>query len=277
MKNHITTQMSVYQEKISFPIKKIVGSACLMIFLCPFWLIAGELSISSPKTNVISVVKKSQKNHAKQITSVQKTSDGFEVLTDGLGDYGGLKDVCWTKKAFLTNQDKKIVVKESEIIVKDKKGGILVEYHNSYDYEKQNLAYEKIEIVRNRSTKKNIKLKGPTCDDVTMMQFLQSYLQRDNGRLLDYFYLVSIDGDMYKVDIETLEQESLLVGTSEIDTIKYRLIGDVGVFTPIAKRIFPSTYVWYEKDYPYRWIQYEGMDTGKNSKNIVVRIETLFP
>lgn len=46
-------------------------------------------------------------------------------------------------------------------------------------------------------------------------------------------------------------------------------MADLGPLTEPASKIVPPAYVWFSKEDARHWIQYEGMETGYETANIV--------
>ena len=226
-------------------------------------LFSGELNQS---IKAVSYDLKSNDWYAENTLVIENGSDAsrFTFDIEGKGRYDQYKDVAWSKQAEVQWQDNMLVPLSSDMRIRGIDGNEAYSYHYTYDYGSSQLTYAfRIDGVTER--KRTYKLKGPTTDEVTMVQFLRPYVPFAGQEGYDSFYLLAKAPSLYKVNIIPQGEDVLTFGDRHVHTIKIQLKADLGPLTNIMAAIVPPTYLWYESQYPYRWVKYQGVDSGQHA------------
>ena len=228
---------------------------------------------SEQMMDVVSSVNRRDDWYADNKITIKRLSeqpDHFRITVLGEGSYGSYQNVHWEKKAIL-KEDDYVKTLNSQMMIYDHAGQEVAVYRNAYDYVK-NVATvvhtEKGKLVREET----FSFKGFVCDDVSLVHFLKSYVAHADEKELPDFYLLSNEPKMYRVKVKKVKEETLNLASGKTEAIKLQLMADLGPLTELAATIIPATYVWYETKPPYRWLQYEGLDAGRHSENIVAQV-----
>jgi len=265
------------QIRIFFPKNTVISFfITLLLFLTSNTSEAKEYSkLFIPRQQSLEVVvniNKTDKEHARNNIRIKKIGENdvnqYYIQSNGSGDYGKYKNVSWEKEAVVKEDKNHLKTIYSQMIIKDKKGDIVAHYKNSYDYENGLIEFEKSGKSDFDYIKKEFSLKGPVCDDVTMIHFLKNYTANLGKKGFNYFYLLTNEPKLYKVKIKEIGKDILIINNKRKESVKLQLMADLGPLTDISAKVVPPTYVWYENKAPFNWLQYEGMDLGFRSENV---------
>jgi hypothetical protein len=127
---------------------------------------------------------------------------------------------------------------------------------------------------KNGTTTKTAKfpIKGKTTDDVTLIYFLRAYVANRDDPDYKSYYLLTNEPKLYKCNIRVMGEEICQLPIGEKAAVKLKLTGDMGIIDDILDRFVPHTYVWYEPDPPYTWLQYQGLETSVSSTNVIISL-----
>ncbi len=227
---------------------------------------------SKQKIDVICHIKGTNESHAVHTMhvseSVHQNRKVYLFKTQGEGGYNKYKNVRWEKTSRVIDDNGLIRPLESEITIKDQNNNIIVHYSISYNYETKKIKFVIDDREMSKVKTKTFPIKGPVCDDVNMIYFLKAYAANAGEKTHEYFYLLTNEPDMYRVRVKAKEYEVLDLPLGSIDTVKIQAQADFGALTNVIGALFPPTYLWYENQPPYHWVQYEGLDGGPRAENV---------
>jgi hypothetical protein len=109
-----------------------------------------------------------------------------------------------------------------------------------------------------------------------LTSFLKTFVAHLNQYGYQTFYLLSSEPEIYKTTVKVIGPEVLDLPIGKINTIKLRLIPDLGQFEGLGPMI-PPTFVWYAQQEPHDWLKYEGLETGILSAHIITYISKKEP
>lgn len=229
------------------------------------------------KLDVICTLKDNGESHAKHsmlINSFQENDQWYyEFSAEGFGDYDTFKNVHWTKQSTVIDANGLLKPLKSEIKIYNRDGKLNTRYAISYDYRQNKVHFYTDGPEYSKPRHHSFPIKGPICDDVTMIHFLKAYIPRLDNKGDEYFYLVTNEPNVYKVRVVEDKRETLDLPIGRLDTVKIQAYALMGPLTHMMKAILPPTYLWYEDKYPYNWVKYQGLDGGPNSENIIAVVE----
>lgn len=244
----------------------IVAILSLCFLNNPIW--ASSRDVGDYK---IETILKSNNQYRSAIeVSIKKDDHHTEIINlriDGKGDFAGYKNVVWTSEAQIQDTPKDVLVLNSVTTVFSQ-NEMIFQSRKNYNYTNKIATIEITNKQKKLSFKKEFQIKGPICDDVTLVYVLNSILHLDKGMKIPKFYLLTDEPRLYHVMVKYRGDEVISSAQGEINAIKYQLMADLGALTETASRIVPPTYIWYSKA-NNDWVKYEGMETGYKTVNIV--------
>jgi len=253
---------------------------CLLIIILNFGSpIYGEIknhalsvSLEEATLEIYSETKNNSKPHATATCSIRKNSQPektlYQLIQNGKGNYDQFKDVQWTMTSSLMEDHSSLWVLESTTHVYDHDQTQLAQFKKVYDYQKSAITFQKLNHRGEVLQEEIFPIKGPTCDDITLVHFLRTYVANQNNEQYQRFYLLTNEPKLYQVMIKNRGKEVLNLPMGRINAMKIQLMADLGPLTEIVAQFVPPTFVWYTEHYPYHWLQYEGLESGFGSANI---------
>jgi hypothetical protein len=221
--------------------------------------------------------KKTLRKRADLKFSLKKISNGgtptYELLRNGSGDCDKYKQITWSNKAQMEEIDGFLYTQHSTCSAKDKNGQSIITYKKVFDYEKKKIYWSSLDSKGKVIKKATFPIKGKTTDDVTLIYFLKTYVaNRDND---DYkvYYMLTNEPRLYKCKIRIVGEEIFELPIGNKKAVKLKLTGDMGIIDDILDKYVPHTYVWYEPEPPYNWLQYEGLETSISSANVIISLK----
>ncbi|MCM8756675.1 MAG: DUF3108 domain-containing protein, partial [Candidatus Omnitrophica bacterium] len=193
----------------------------------------------------------------------------YKITQAGKGDYDKYENITWTVEAEMEEKDGFLLPNYSIHTLVDNSGKIIVKYEKNYDYNKEKISYTATDANGKVLKNNTFPMKGKTVDDFTMVSFLRKFIPHLNEEGYKTYYLLTSEPKLYKIDIKVIGEETLELPAGKIETIKIRIIPDLGLLTGVAKAMVPPTYLWFTKKEPYMWVQYEGLECGLGSTHIV--------
>lgn len=107
-----------------------------------------------------------------------------------------------------------------------------------------------------------------TADSATIIYILKAFVARRNDKAYRDLYLLSDRKKLYHIIVRLIDKETLDLPSGKTESIKFRLVPDMGPLTGIIGSLIPPTFIWYIDEPPYEWLQYEGLETGIGSTHI---------
>lgn len=229
---------------------------------------------------VICINKRGSAMRAKESFSIERTPQEKRVIykftSHGEGNYDKYKDIIWDVTAEMEEKEDFLYPLHSIRVIKDKQGRIITKFNRHYDYDKQKIYFTVSDgegkIIKN----KEFSIKGKTVDGDTLTSFLKTFVAHLNKSGYRTFYLLSSEPRLYKTTINVTGHEVLELPIGKINTVKLRLVPDLGGVEGIGS-IIPPTFVWHTEKEPYDWLQYEGLETGLGSDHIITYISKKEP
>ncbi len=227
---------------------------------------------NSKQCAIITNDKKTGKQISRMTVEVQKKEfhDGilFMIHNQGSGSIYDYKEARWDVTAEMKIDEGFIKPIHTSIIIKDKDGNFLEKCLKSFDYSNKQIIWEYYGKNQTLKKQKIFPMKGRTCDDVTLIYFLKPYLTEEKRKELQYFYLITNEPQLFKTKITYFENETLSLPSGNIEAIKLKLTGDMGIVDDLLDKYVPHTYVWYAQKNPHLWLKYEGLEKNLHSRYI---------
>jgi len=222
---------------------------------------------------IVTVLQGPMKLRAQSRYSIKKTTESgktiYEIILNGHGDYDRFEDVNWTIESRVRETDGLLYPLYSICTIKDKKQNILSVYRKAFDYDQQAISFSIIDEKGREQEPQTFPIKGPTTDDTNMVYFLKKFIALNHDPEYQSFYLLSSEPKLYKVNIKALGEETLDLPGGKEKAIKFQLMADLGPLTELAAKIVAPTFIWYKKDDPSAWFQYQGLEIGRHSAHII--------
>jgi len=224
---------------------------------------------------VKTVLQKSGQDRSEGNFVVYKTNKGqipYRLTLYGKGDFDRFEKVSWHIESELTPDGRYLVPLSTVCKIRDNQKQTLKVCKKTYDYFNKII---KVEETRPEASEKNeytFPIKGRTCDYATLPFFLKTFIPRLGQEGFRHFYLITSEPALYKVNIKFVSEEYLTINNERIPAVRVRLIADMGILDDVFDRFVPPTFMWYENRPPYRWLQYQGMETGKDSPYVRTRL-----
>ncbi|MFH1460106.1 MAG: hypothetical protein ABIG64_07035 [Candidatus Omnitrophota bacterium] len=184
------------------------------------------------------------------------------------GDYCKYKNVSWDVTAEMEERDGFLYPLFSKKIIKSSDGKILEAHDKQFDYAANTLNI----IITNEkggiAKKKKYTLRGHTTDGDLLAYVLRAYAENIDKRTHKQFYLLSDKANLYKTTIQPKLGEEVTLPVGKMETIKMRLIPDLGMLQDAAEYLVPPTFVWFTKAPPHVLLQYEGLEADLGTAHI---------
>ena len=231
-----------------------------------------SFSLEEETLEILYKTKNDSKPHATATCSIRKNSQPektyYQLIQNGKGNYDQFKDVQWTMTSHMMEDYSSLLILESTTHIYDKFQVQLAQFKKVYNYQKKEITFQKLNGRGNVLKEKIFPIKGPTCDDVTLVHFLRAFVANQHKERYQKFYLLTNEPKLYQVIIKNRGKEILNLPIGRINAMKIQLMADLGPLTEIVAQFVPPTFVWYTDHYPYDWLQYEGLESGFGSANI---------
>jgi len=243
---------------------KIVIKILLIVYL----LTAQGYIYADEITEITYVDKKSGEFRSKLTVSLKKISDGYKISSFGKGGYDKYQDVTWETKAEMEDRKGLLYPLYSITIIKNATDDISIKQEKRFDYDKRKIFYSASDSEGNIIKKTTFPIKGLTTESATMTYVLKAFIANRNDKTYRDIYLLSDRAKLYRVTIKPMGKEILDLPSGKIEALKLRLIPNLGILTGVIGSLIPPTYVWYIDQPPYKWLQYQGLETGIGSTHI---------
>lgn len=241
----------------------------ILIFCAPHQNTAFAGLLLEQDQNVETYYKKDKKPRSQADVSLRKdpaSADEFILLVEGEGQYAGFTDVRWNSTARIVEHNNAVTVRNSSIKVFSGEK-LVFQADKNYDYDKKMATVTHTGENGTAILEEQFPIKGPICDNVTLVHVIDKMLPPAGEPGPQRFYLLTDEPKLYHVMVKNRGTEVLRLPSGEFETTKIQLMADLGPLTDIAARMVPKTYMWLSKD--NGWVQYEGMETGYQSPNII--------
>ncbi len=189
----------------------------------------------------------------------------YKLNIDGNGSYGNLQNITWRQESLMEEKNGMLFILYTAYKANNKKGSTVASYEKIFNYKNKKIYWRSKNPDGSVHKEIVFPLKGKTTDDISMIYFLKAFAARHNEAGFQEFYLITNEPRMYKTKIKFLGEEKLPLPSAEKKAIKLKLTGDVGIIDDILDRYIPHTYIWYEAEQPFDWLQYEGFETNMRS------------
>lgn len=230
---------------------------------------AGLMEKSGQRIEIVNKEDKKARAHVEVSIKENALDKGiYELRIHGKGDYAGFKDVVWVSESQIKeDMDHAVVLESSTKVFSENR--VIFQSTKKYDYTSKIVTLELIQENKRFNVRKEFPIRGPICDDVTMVYVFNKIAPSTNGKIIPRFYLLTDESKLYHVMVKQRADEVLHYPSGQRETEKFQLMADLGPLTEPASKIVPPTYVWFSKEDARHWIQYEGMETGYETANIV--------
>lgn len=196
----------------------------------------------------------------------------YSLSQYGVGSYDIYTNTTWSTEAQIQVKDGLVTPLLSRSTVKDQQEEILFVIEKRFD-QRQKKIYWKKKDAQGKTVKEAVfPIKGLTADDTTLFCVLKQCIVNQNQPGYKYFYLLTNEPRLYRTNIKVTGQEKLTTPQGTSDCLKVKLTGDMGIVDDILDKYVPHTYVWVKNTFPHDWIQYQGMETDRDSTYIIATV-----
>ena len=204
--------------------------------------------------------------------SIKRTREGtstvYHLNCFGKGDWDKFTNVSCSAYAKLEERDGCLYPTYTSLIIQDAQGNEVVTYEKIFDYQGKNILWQEIDGKGRSVRSASFPLKGRTVDDITLSYFLRVYAaHRDQPAFNDYYFLTN-EPRLFHINIKLKGEEELSLPAGKEAAAKLKLVTDIGFTEKVMDRLFPASYIWYEAQPPYGWLQYEGLETRLGSAEV---------
>lgn len=189
----------------------------------------------------------------------------YELTVEGSGSYGKFQRAAWRQESRMEEKNGLLFILNTSCRASDKDGNIIALNEKAFDYENKKIYWRSKNPDGSLIKELVFPLKEKTTDDISLIYFLKPFAARHNEAGFREFYLITNEPRMYKTKIKFIHEEKFKIDSAEKKAIKLKLTGDIGIIDDILDRYVPHTYIWYEEEKPFDWLQYEGFETSINS------------
>lgn len=202
-------------------------------------------------------------------TSQQKDRIVYEMHAEGNGGFDKYQNARWTIHSEMIPDGDFIKPLWTRTIINDLTNQNTITSETRFDYPAKKIRITTKESKHPKNKTFVFPLKGRTADYATLCYFLKPFVANQPKEKNQSFYLLTIEPALYKVNLKFVRPEKLTLPLGEKDTWKFRLIADFGILDDVFDRMIPPTFIWYEGHAPFAWLQYQGMETGLHSPDII--------
>jgi len=274
----------------NYPVNTVIKRVCAL----SVWVIAmtGSLILFDPLSvaakdvyashinNIIALKERNREQHAQILLSVARrwhtTHDYLEIHEEGEGAFGVYQNIFWKTQSFSKLVGDQLQILESNTQIHDVNGRLLTKFIKTYDYDKKMVTFQRLNAKEEIEHEEKFSFDGPICDDTNLVHFIRGILAEGHKDTYESFYLLTNEPKLYKVNMDHKGPEILNFPGRNVEANKFQLKADLGPLTEIAAILVSPTYVWYTKDYPYQWVQYQGMQSGRFSEYLITYVTDLF-
>lgn len=203
------------------------------------------------------------------------SKDTFLLLQEGRGDYDKLENVTWTFESEMKLENGLWLPLWTTKTFKSLTGNPLLIRQYRYDHENKKIITRAQDIENGTDKTITLPMKGLTLDSATLSFFLENFSIGVTAESPKKFYLVTSEQKLYEVNLKFMEEETLTINENPIESLKLRLIANMGILDEVFDRFIPPTFMWFEKnpaDGHRRWLKYEGLETSLNSKRVIAEL-----
>lgn len=202
-------------------------------------------------------------------TTDQQGQMVYDIHAEGQGAFHKYRKARWVITSQLKGNRDLLRPLTTRCVIEDLEGQKTVTNETQYDY-RQNKIFVTITDPKIKAPiKMTFPLKGPTADYASLSYFLKPLIAKLPQEKNQTFYLLTIEPAMYKVNIKFVAKEELSLLSGKKSAIKIRLIADFGVLDEVLDSLVPPTFIWFEDKTPFNWLQYQGLESGVHSANIL--------
>lgn len=181
---------------------------------------------------------------------------------NGGGVYGKDKiQQVWKTQTYLKPVGKKLIPCQVVSVFKDQNGQTVTSVQKDYNQTDKKIYCQ----VNGKSSAFNFK--PDVVDKESLGNALQNFPfgQKKTAELS----LLTPEPTLYHITIKDWGIEDVKVGDKTVRCNKLEMIVDLGALS-IFGAFVPKTYFWFEKDAPYSFVKYEGLESGLGTPYIVM-------
>lgn len=237
----------------------------VMLFLsfCSTVFGSSETFIASGNEKRRVIDQKNNKIRSEMTLSIEQRGDFYEYIEETRGAYDQFENIVKSVRTIMRENNGLIETVESTITVKDEQGHILAKYTKDFDYKGGKVIYRKYDNAGELEKEKKFKIKGPICDDTSLVYFAKIFAANHGDKKYKRYYLLSNEPKLYDIRVKDLGIVDFKLPSGKVvKAIKIQTIPSFGPLTGILAKLVPPTYLWYEAQPPHNFLQYEGLEVG---------------
>lgn len=197
--------------------------------------------------------------------------NNFLIENKGTGSYYPFDNTNWLMRAEGNIENGSFVQKSSLLQIKKVNGDIIFKAKQEFNYKSKLIKLQLIDYREKSPVEKKYRypIKGTTICPFSLNHFVKSLMPKAlKGDKSQSFYLITYEPALYRVMVRPKGPEKIKINDQKYECLKIRLIADIGIIGRVLDRFVPPTFVWYEKEHPFRWIKYQGLESGRFTPNI---------
>lgn len=253
--------------------------AFLALFLGSLQESFGEYCWPEGETYRQNTVEKGSGTLRSRLTGTfEKISDDRYSLTrSGTGNYSTFDDALWTLESETELRDDLLCPVYTLLTIRNNGEQKSTTCRNDYDYTNKVIRISQKDALNRTTGEFTFPLEARTTDYATLIYFLKPFINDlIAGKTIRFNFLSSEPG-LYTLKARFAGEDSLLIGSQEIETVKVAITPDRGTLNLILDRFLPPTLLWYGKKAPHLWLKYEGLESGRRSARIITTVEEIVP
>ncbi len=193
----------------------------------------------------------------------------YVLVTEGTGDWHTFRNVTFSGTTAMEERNGYLYPEETRFLVKERSGDPVISYHIDFDYDAQRIYWTSQGPDGKVIKQATYPLKGITTDPASMFHFLRPFAAKASEGAYESFYLLTFEPALYRVLIRQVPFQKDEARFEATQCMKLKFTADMGIVDNVLDRYVLHTYMWFEAAPPYDWLQYEGMETGMHSANVI--------
>ena len=183
------------------------------------------------------------------------------------------KDMTWQTVAIWKAEDEFIPL-ESETKIKDLSGNLVMIDKKSFNHKKNTAVFGREDLERNTYQRKHYDITNDTLIVEGIVYALRT-LPFGTEEVVKA-KILSNEPELYNVEFQQKGIEKIQTEDGVVDCYKVEIVPKLGVLG-VFKVFFPKTYFWFTVDPPHRWVQYQGLENGIETPEVIMKVTTKVP
>ena len=173
------------------------------------------------------------------------------------------------KSVSLWNADESFYPLSSETVIKDMSGKTVMIDKKTVDTSLGTVLFRRKDLTGDTSQTEIFDLTDNTIIMEGMVLALRDLPFRKGSSAKAKF--ITNEPAEYNIEFKQMGIETVSTPGGDIRCYKVEFIPKLGLLS-VFKAFFPKTYMWFTVDEPHRWVKYEGLENGRDSPEVVMKV-----